>query len=139
MAHFKLLKCAPMQKYPSIRTASIESIESQSSGCSTVSSKAGSASSAQLWAGLGWAGLGWAGLVLDCAPHYSSPGQPTSDLDMKMCRHCLSMIKMAKLWSLTMSLIKTLHQTKLDAEKNGNSRPLWCVVEFPKMSSSTTR
>ena len=24
-------------------------------------------------------------------------------------------------------------------EKNGNSRPLWCVVEFPKMSSSTTR
>ena len=24
-------------------------------------------------------------------------------------------------------------------EKNGNSRPLWCVVEFPKMSSATTR
>ena len=25
------------------------------------------------------------------------------------------------------------------AEKNGNSGALWCVVEFPKMSSSTTR
>merc|ERR1712079_999122 len=25
------------------------------------------------------------------------------------------------------------------SEKNGNSGPLWCVVEFPKMSSSTTR
>ena len=65
-AHFKLLRCSPTQKYPSIRTASIESIESQSSGCSTVSSKAGSASSAQLWAGLGWAGLGCSMLNKEC-------------------------------------------------------------------------
>ena len=29
--------------------------------------------------------------------------------------------------------------TAITPEKNGNSAPLWCVVEFPKMSGSTTR
>ena len=36
------------------------------------------------------------------------------------------------------SLIRLL-SVEWSPEKNGNSRPLWCVVELPKMSSSTTR